>query len=49
MWAQQDRFADLGLFRSVVASFGYEGIEVSHSTDEVGLQTLLAKGEVPLT
>ena len=49
MWAQQDRFEDLDRFRSVVAGFGYEGIEVSHSTPEQGLQTLLTPGEVPLT
>src|SRR5687768_5846834 len=49
MWAQQDRFADLAYFRRVVADFGYTGIEVSHSTDEPGLQALLSEGDIPLT
>ena len=40
MWAQQDRFADLAYFRRVVAGFGYEGIEVSHSTGEARLQSI---------
>ena len=38
MWAQQERFEDdLARFRSVVAAFGYDAIEVSHSTDDAGL------------
>ena len=49
MWAQQPRFADLNVFRETVASFGYEGIEVSHSTDERGLEALLQSGPIPLT
>jgi len=44
MWAQQERFEDLGAFRDAVASFGYEAIEVSHSTSEAGLRALLAGG-----
>ncbi len=44
MWAQQDRFADLSRFRDAVAAFGYDAIEVSHSTDEAGLRTLLSEG-----
>jgi sugar phosphate isomerase/epimerase len=44
MWAQQERFEDLGYFRDVVASYGYEAIEVSHSTPEPGLRALLDGG-----
>ena len=44
MWAQQPRFADLARFRDAVAAFGYDAIEVSHSTAEVGLRALLAEG-----
>ncbi len=49
MWAQQDRFRDLELFRSQVASYGFTGIEVSHSTDDAGLATLMGEGEISLT
>src|SRR5688572_5125415 len=50
MWAQQERFeGDMGAFRRLVASFGFEAIEVSHSTDDGGLATLMGEGEVPLT
>ena len=49
MWAQQGRFADMAHFRRLVASFGYTAIEVSHSTDDAGLATLMGRGEVPLT
>jgi sugar phosphate isomerase/epimerase len=49
MWAQQDRFENLALFRRVVASYGFTAIEVSHSTDEAGLATLMGGGEIPLT
>jgi sugar phosphate isomerase/epimerase len=45
MWAQQARFADMARFRDAVAEFGYDAIEVSHSTDEVGLRTLLGDGD----
>jgi sugar phosphate isomerase/epimerase len=44
MWAQQPRFDDLGRFRDAVASYGYEAIEVIHSTSEVGLRALMAGG-----
>jgi sugar phosphate isomerase/epimerase len=44
MWAQQARFADIGRFRDAVAKFGYDAIEVSHSTDEAGLRALLEEG-----
>src|SRR5436305_4095841 len=49
MWAQQSRFEDLNLFREAVADLGYDAIEVSHSTDERGLEQLLAPGPIPLT
>jgi sugar phosphate isomerase/epimerase len=49
MWAQQERFADLGYFREVVAGFGFDAIEVSHSTDEDGLKRLLTRGIIPLS
>ncbi len=49
MWAQQDRFRDLEPFRRQVASYGFTGIEVSHSTDDAGLATLMGEGEISLT
>jgi sugar phosphate isomerase/epimerase len=50
MWAQQPRFeADMAAFRRVVASYGFDGIEVSHSTDDAGLAVLMGDGELPLT
>ncbi len=49
MWAQQPRFADLARFRTAVAGFGFNAIEVSHSTDERGLETLMGEGEISLT
>ncbi len=49
MWAQQPRFEDLEAFRRTVAAFGYDAIEVSHSTPPAGLKTLLQDGEVPLS
>jgi sugar phosphate isomerase/epimerase len=49
MWAQQERFADLGYFREVVAGFGFDAIEVSHVTDEDGLRRLLTRGTIPLS
>jgi sugar phosphate isomerase/epimerase len=49
MWAQQDRFADLARFRTTVADMGFDAIEVSHSTDDAGLHTLLGAGELPLS
>jgi sugar phosphate isomerase/epimerase len=44
MWAQQERFDDLAGFRDAAAAFGYDAIEVSHSTAEDGLRTLLVQG-----
>jgi sugar phosphate isomerase/epimerase len=49
MWAQQERFEDMARFRTLVAAFGYTAIEVSHSTDDAGLATLMGDGELPLT
>jgi sugar phosphate isomerase/epimerase len=50
MWAQQDRFErDLAAFRRLAASWGYTGIEISHSTDESGLEVLIGEGEIPAT
>src|SRR5262245_54399826 len=49
MWAQQDRFDDLVAFRDVVAGMGYDAIEVSHSTGEVGLEALLRPGPIPVS
>ena len=49
MWAQQERFEDLGYFRDYIAEFGYDAIEVSHLTGPPGLSTLLTKGVVPLS
>jgi sugar phosphate isomerase/epimerase len=50
MWAQQPRFeTDMAAFRRVVASYGFDGIEVSHSTDDAGLAVLMGDGELPLT
>jgi sugar phosphate isomerase/epimerase len=50
MWAQQPRFeTDMAHFRRLVASYGFDAIEVSHSTDDDGLATLMGDGEVPLT
>ena len=49
MWAQQDRFADLEVFREAVAAMGYDAIEVSHSTAEGGLEQLLKPGPIPVS
>ncbi|MPZ49313.1 MAG: TIM barrel protein [Dehalococcoidia bacterium] len=50
MWAQQERWErDMAAFRRTVASWGFTGIEVSHSTDEAGLRLLMSAGEIPLT
>jgi len=49
MWAQQPRFDDMDVFRDAVASFGYDAIEVSHSTDGRGLETLLRPGPIPVS
>ncbi len=49
MWAQQQRFAGCETFAKTVAALGYDAIEVSHSTDERGLHTLLSENHVPLS
>jgi sugar phosphate isomerase/epimerase len=50
MWAQQDRFQrDMASFRRLVASLGFNAIEVSHSTEPDGLEVLMGDGEVPLS
>lgn len=52
MWAQQERFAGeagMARFRRLVAELGFDAIEVSHSTDEEGLNVLLSYGEVPIS
>ena len=49
MWAQQERFEDLGYFRDYIAAFGYDAIEVSHLTDPPGLMALLTQGVIPLS
>ena len=50
MWAQQPRFeTDLAAFRRVAAAYGFDGIEVSHSTDAAGLDALMGGGEIALT
>jgi sugar phosphate isomerase/epimerase len=49
MWAQQDRFADIGAFREAAAALGYDAIEVSHSTNGGRLEALLTEGGLPLS
>jgi sugar phosphate isomerase/epimerase len=49
MWAQQERFQDLGYFRDYIAAFGYDAIEVSHVTESPGLHALLTEHVVPLS
>src|SRR3990170_1350162 len=41
MWAQQERFADMHDFARAAQALGYDAIEVSHATDEAGLERLL--------
>jgi sugar phosphate isomerase/epimerase len=50
MWAQQPRFAGAGMasFAAVARDAGYSGIEVSHSTDEAGLEVLLTQSLAPV-
>ncbi|MHB8573701.1 MAG: sugar phosphate isomerase/epimerase family protein [Dehalococcoidia bacterium] len=50
MWAQQPRFErDMDAFAEVAKAAGYTHIEVSHSTDEPGLQTLMRQTVLPLS
>jgi sugar phosphate isomerase/epimerase len=49
MWAQQDRFAaDFASFAAAARGAGYAAIEVSHSTDERGLDALLRQSVLPV-
>ncbi|HLF77478.1 MAG TPA: sugar phosphate isomerase/epimerase [Dehalococcoidia bacterium] len=49
MWAQQERFENLAAFRAAVKAMGYDAIEVSHSTEQPGLQTLLGSKSLPVS
>lgn len=49
MFAQQERFADGGVFARFAAEAGYDAIEISHSTREEKLQQILAAGDLPVT
>jgi sugar phosphate isomerase/epimerase len=49
MWAQQDRFNDIEAFTRAAASFGFNAIEASHSTDEPRLKVLANGSTVPLS
>lgn len=50
MWAQQDRFAgNLRAFAEVARTAGYSHIEVSHSTDEEGLEQILRQDLLPIS
>lgn len=49
MWAQQERFVrDPAAFARVARAAGYDGIEVSHSTDLAGLEALLRQDLLPV-
>lgn len=50
MWAQQQRFEDdMTAFVELAQAAGYSHIEVSHSTDEAGLQALMQQSVLPLS
>jgi sugar phosphate isomerase/epimerase len=49
MWAQQERFEDIEAFRRAATALGYTAIEVSHSTDQPRLETLMRAGPIPLS
>jgi hypothetical protein len=49
MYAQQERFADGGVFARYAAAAGYDAIEVSHSTPPGKLQQILDAGVLPVT
>ncbi len=49
MWSQQERFADLRVFAQAATAMGYNGIEVSHVTDQEGLERLIDGAEPRLT
>ncbi|MBI2759887.1 MAG: sugar phosphate isomerase/epimerase, partial [Chloroflexi bacterium] len=49
MWAQQARFqGDFTTFARIARDAGYSGIEVSHSTNEAGLEELLRQSVLPV-
>jgi sugar phosphate isomerase/epimerase len=49
MWAQQARFqGDFTSFARIARDAGYTGIEVSHSTNEAGLDELLRQSVLPI-
>jgi sugar phosphate isomerase/epimerase len=49
MWAQQDRFvADFASFATAARDAGYAAVEISHSTDEAGLDALLRQSVLPV-
>jgi sugar phosphate isomerase/epimerase len=49
MYAQQERFADGAAFARYAAEAGYDGIEISHSTDAAKFQGVLDAGHLPVT
>lgn len=49
MYAQQERFADGADFARYAAEAGYDGIEISHSTNQGKLQQILDCGVLPVT
>jgi sugar phosphate isomerase/epimerase len=50
MWAQQQRFAaDMAPFAEIARNAGFTHIEVSHATDEAGLNSLLRQEVLPLS
>ncbi|MCA9830875.1 MAG: sugar phosphate isomerase/epimerase [Dehalococcoidia bacterium] len=49
MYAQQDRFDDGGVFARYAAAAGYDGIEISHSTDERKFRAVLEATALPVT
>lgn len=49
MYAQQDRFADGAAFAKYAAEAGYDGIEISHSTDATKFQSIIEAGHLPVT
>ncbi len=49
MYAQQDRFDDGGVFARYAAAAGYDGIEISHSTDERKFRAVLEAKALPVT
>ena len=49
MYAQQERFADGAAFARYAAAAGYDGIEISHSTDAAKFQQILDCGILPVT